>query len=502
MINHSTRSPFRNPSTLETIAYLFGISCLGTLFFLGRDGADNDIIGLCLAIFYAVLIRAFIRPVSIVRNRESYFTIEVMFLLSYFAVFYWEYQAHLLGIANIKYNTYFYNTYAGFSNKAITLSTIGLLSFTLGFRKFARRLALPRDLQGDVKRGSPIPHLEIGLLVLLLGFIALYLSAGWQSAAVGRYNDATSGGAAADGVYNIILMLAVVAVANLVYSYHRRSLRPISFLIGAVVFSWSVLILVLGDRNSFFIIAAALGCGVLTYIVKGRRLFILAIVGGSLFLYNFIEVYRARPEASIYEIAQGIFSPSSASITRDSSLSISTIDVRAALAIIRDHEDFGYGKYQIIGFGGVIPFVRGAILGKTDDFTDTSQVLTRYVVGPNASWNIGTNLIADLYLDLGVFGVILGLFAIGAFGGRIEAIAHKRPGSQIVVTFYIITIAYYSEYARYSTAFPVTSLAWAAALIFGLQALFGRNARASRSTVPRGPTAGARRGRYPERRNG
>jgi len=142
------------------------------------------------------------------------------------------------------------------------------------------------------------------------------------------------------------------------------------------------------------------------------------------------------------------------------------------LAVTPGQENYGFGKYQAVGAAGIIPFIRGALIPESVRFTDTSQVLNYYILGDNAQWSVGTNLLSDTYMDFGPLGVPVLLFFLGWFAATMQHRAAVAPNSQAERILYLMTLAFFTQYPRYAVSLPLTTLVWSAALMFGLQKLF------------------------------
>jgi hypothetical protein len=257
---------------------------------------------------------------------------------------------------------------------------------------------------------------------------------------------------------------------------------PVSLLVCLALSAyWALRVLLLGDRNSFLLIAVIATAGIFTFRVRAGRLLLLLLVVASLFLYNAVEVARDNRGTTISTLFSSLTTGSGqgASLTKDkgdSSFNITTVGLRASIFAVPDPYPYGNGKYKLIGVAGVLPFVRGLTLGSGIGFTDTSEVLTAVMLPPKPGWNVGSNMISDSYIDFGVPGVIALPFLVGSFAAFTRRRLRSGEGDYTPsVVFYLLTLALLTELPRYSIDFPVRILAWTALMFGAYRLLFMRD---------------------------
>lgn len=436
------------------------LSCLTFALYVVPVGKDAYVAWPVIGLFYVYFFRSFLSPVRIRPDIPVYTTIETLFLIFYFLLFINPYQADLLGISDVRKNTFLNFAYESGSNQALVAAAIGFVAFHLGLswaRPSQTRTALP--VQDD--EGNYYESFGSIVLALLIGLIFFYEAAGLQSADEGRYVKVTSGGAIADGIYLIITMLCIVAGSRAVALIAQR--RPIGFPIWislSIVALWSARILIHGDRNSFFLIAIAAGGGLFTFVRRTSWITLAMCILVSLVLYNAVEAIRMSQDRSFSSLLERMFEEkSNRDANSSSSFTITTTTLRATFDITPEREDYGYGKYKLIGFAGIIPLVRGSILGDAK-LTTSAEVLSNFMLGPNAGWSVGSNLITDIYMDFGTIGLPVLIFLAGLFASAVQRSAMLRPYSTRTITFYLLALGNFAEISRYSLDFPVRMLAW------------------------------------------
>lgn len=469
-----------SPLVFNQILIICGL-CIA--FFLVGEGASPWVLWPCSLIFYSILIRAFLTPVKIVKGRPTFISLRLLFYIFFFLLFYMPYQLYLLGVSGINESIFLNRTYFEYSNMAIIASTIGILAFDIGVT-FGLN-GKPMRFSGLQMSYKSLPSFIVSIQIF---FISIYLAAGFRTSGEGRYTGTTSGGVIAEGINLIILLTCMITTASLVMSVSTRAkLRMPSVLGGAVSLFWAMRILSYGDRNSFLLISIVCFGGLFTYVYRATRTHLILFLIGALTLYQTIEVARMSETMSFKAALTLAFSGNSSPTVSDSSFNITTITSRAAFAVVPEKVDYGYGTYKIFGLLGVIPLIRGFIFGNSLEFEATSKVLNYEMLPPSASWGVGSNIISDFYIDLGVLGIVLGMFLCGLFAGKVQLSAATFPTSTKVASIYLISIALFSELPRYTADFPIRPIVWAFLLFQLFQLIAGAKSQ-NASPPSKGPS--------------
>ncbi|WP_262483404.1 O-antigen polymerase [Chryseobacterium piperi] len=111
-------------------------------------------------------------------------------------------------------------------------------------------------------------------------------------------------------------------------------------------------------------------------------------------------------------------------------------------------------------------FITTNLYGVKPQELSTGSILTNDV---NATWGLGTNLIADIYMQFGFLGVIILMFLLGYVVSKLE-LNRKR---KLFVTICYIFISSFSIYMARSSLFDtVRYITWAAIIYYLLFYLF------------------------------
>lgn len=467
---------------------------LFTVYLVIPPGADPHVIWACLLLQYVLLAAALIRPVTVRPGVTCYVTTEFLFLFLAYLVFFYPYQLHVLGIYDVSRSAFFRSSFAEQSNGAILLSTMAVF----GFRAGLRVLRMPQSSHGPkearVGRFDRIPAQSLILPIFALQFVLIsaYLAFGWRGAGESRYTgwDAATMVASplVEGVYWAIIVLCMVSMALWVLpnSHTGTATSAILAVSGLISGCWALRLLINGDRNAFLLIALVGVAGVLTFRIRLGRWALGLLVVGAVAMYNAAEAVRAGRVGSWGDLVAGMLGrTASATYNGDTSFNISTVSVRAVLAGVPELIDYGYGFYKLIGVGGIIPFIRGMMVPGDVTYTQSSQVVSELLLGSRPRWGVGSNVIVDVYADLGALAVPLLLFMLGLFVAYVQRGVMRLPESPWRAVLYLVTLALIAETPRYSLDFAVRPLAWVVGLFFVVSLLpTGRRASANETTAP------------------
>jgi hypothetical protein len=462
-----------------------GLAAFIALFFLVPDGATPWVLVANLATFYALFIRAITGPDRLLPRLPSYLTVEVLFFAYSYLIFYYPYQLFVLGATDLRVSRYVSNSFVDGSNKAITLTTIGMLAFTIGHRILGRadRLGaddadLKRPDRGEDGRRSRFRPLAIASSALLLMLVAIYLLAGWRSAGEGRYTGTTTNALGIEGMSTAVLVLCMMVAALWVYARANALDTPPILMIGLLVtVGWAVRLLVLGDRNSFLLIALVLVGGYFTFVRRASLIVIAGSFGVWILLYYAIEVLRTIPNwYRTGNFVQALeYSQYQQGSSGENSFNVTTITLRATVEVIPDGHDFMYGVLKIIQASSAIPFSGKLYLPYLEpEYANSAEMLTEILLGRRATWGTGTNVISDSYVDFGVLGVVAIMFALGLSAKAIRNYVARDPYDPHRVVMYLLALALFAELPRYAIEVPIRFLAWAFILSMIVKATAGR----------------------------
>jgi hypothetical protein len=117
-----------------------------------------------------------------------------------------------------------------------------------------------------------------------------------------------------------------------------------------------------------------------------------------------------------------------------------------AVMVTPEPSSYYYGWVQLGRFTGVVPMLSGVFrtlpirVHNTPLGASSSSIFTYHVLGPNSQIGVGSSIVADLYIDFGVFGSFAGMFLFGCFIAWVEVRATNSIGLFRVVFYLLVVI--------------------------------------------------------------
>ena len=441
------------------------------LFFSVSLGANKLLIWSCLIIFYFNFLACIRKPIQIVSGIKTYIKIDVFFMLFFYIIYYYPYQLYVLGLKNLNQTKFLDATYPEYTNKAIIMSTVGLLAFQLGYQYYQSNVS-NIIIHGVSKKYQKVLSGTILFFIILI--LIIFAKTGMSTLFAGAYVGSKMGSVTYDAIFGLVTYFILLGIAKSVYSYTiNKKITFNTFIISAIAIAWTIALMIIGDRNTFFLVATVAIAGVFTYIRGISRKQILMGVFGALFLYQIIEISRVSESRSLTSIVDAFHTTinESENELEIGSFDITTIGNRATYKITENGGGFFYGKFKLISLANIVPYSSRLFVKPNDQFTGSSNVLKDEMIGLTKTWGVGTNIISDCYLDYGFIGVIVIMFAFGGFGGYVKTRTQEQINSPKWMFLYIITLGYYSEIARYGFDFPIRSIVWTYLLFFFINKL-------------------------------
>ncbi len=439
------------------------------------DGFDSWVL-FFIVIQHAVIFLGLRRPTSVINGIGVVFGIDKLFYLFFYFLFCFPYVSHLLGISDIYVNRFIDTLFLDDANRSIVGSTIAIVFFYLGFDFYARkRIEIFSDKKTD--RGGVVFSLRVAFILQVILFL-VYVGTGSFYSLFGEYTGLGAEDATADGVNFLITFFSMIIAGHFIYlTYLKRGLDigVAGYVIPSVL--WMVLLLISGDRNSFLLIALVFLVGISTYLFRVRPFFWVVMLISGFVLYQFIEVYRSTGSKDITSIVGEVFSGGEGrGGVSESSFTLTTISSRASYDEHPSGEAVFFGRFKLIGFMGVVPYSRAVLVDKGFDYFTSSEYISEVVLGGGRSWSIGSNIVSDIVLDVGVLFLPAFMLAVGLFGGRVyfNARCNYQYDSSII---YMMTAALYCEYPRYSFDFPVRAIVWAFLFFWVVSKMYSRRGK-------------------------
>lgn len=427
-------------------------------------GFDSSLVtALALLVFALTAERVYSTSSSFAGSFPTPLRADVLFLGFYCVVFLVPYWQATDDFTVLSENKFIRDLFLEWSNQAVFLATVCAVAFWLGARaedRTSREWGLILRLQHGVDKETLVSHCLHAFSAGLLIAIILLVLTGSYSVMLGDYTGLGAGDATSDGIYFLVTQFSMCCAAFTVVAL-RRGLRPgLLWPTQAVVFMWALALLASGDRNNFLLIAMVYLVGLCSFLLRVRLPVLIGVACAGWLVYQAVEVTRASGARSIGEFLTAL---SSVEIQdekfSESSVSLTTATVRAAIDIDPNASPQYYGWFKLVGFLGIVPYARRLLPVPVDGHYTSAQVITEKILGQNPTWSLGSNLVSDVVLDFGVYGAIFVFYLLGRFSTSLVG-ATRVSDSPVSEALYLIVCALFFQMPRYSLDFPVRNIAW------------------------------------------
>ena len=429
------------------------------LFKWAGEGFSKNIALLNLSFTYYTLVAILMLPVGkpiIYRI----FSLNFLFVLGTYATLLLPYQLFLFSKINLSESRFLrLKTFENQSNRAIIIATLCIAVFQFAYQNNSKKK--PIKLVSVNVSSSRFLSLEKFIALALLILLLIYLKLDIKSLSETRYLSASSSSLISEGIYFILAFFSMINFCLLFVSkFYQNSVSLILKLGCLISFFWEFRVLLVGDRNTFFLILLLQFVGYIYFYKRISIFLLLVLLISSFYLYLAVENNRMSPTKSILGniLPQNAFKGISIS-SWETSLNITAISLRATLDLVPAKLDYSFGLFKLIGVLGIFPFSRGFVLPKNLEATDTSQLISQNVIGTRSLWQIGTSLIGDCYIDFGVLGVLGFGYLIGYYAKKIQTNFELDP-TPLNISLFLFSSTIAIQYSRYTFDFPIRFIVW------------------------------------------
>lgn len=369
-------------------------------------------------------------------SKFPWINISSLFIFGYFIVFF---QVTILDIFGyVIPDRYFDFIWADESiiNISIYLSTLGLVSYFVGFFNKGKNKNIISK-----KTNSATYLLTIGSYIF---YILFFLTSG--SYMYGEYN---SGDASSLNVYFFKFFEVMLSASIIVKLSHITSIKKsnisifeyINFFGKPIILLtfWHVLFsLFVGDRGpviSFVLLLFGI------YFIRWNKtniikiILIIFIASSIMSIIGDIRLNRYSGESYSNRVIMAFQNLSSAEertrpydakvpFSQTAELAMSARTFNHVLYNIPKNYDYMYGLIQLKYIYSIIPGFSGVmtklLYGDDYKYFDSANFTTYLIQGQFPLYGDGTSILSDFYIDFGIFGIIIGMYLFGLFTKRNE----------------------------------------------------------------------------------
>jgi oligosaccharide repeat unit polymerase len=335
------------------------------------------------------------------KRKKNYFDFDTLCIITYFFVFFcYPVFIHPFDIG--QFYIYYLPFNHGIINKSTLLALVGIESFFIGSMLLEKKTIIIKEISVD----KNIFPLFAGIL-----FISISIMKEIIFPSANRYaGEGSADPSKAGGVWGYFgLLSGIIITCAICFQFRYNIISNKKWYKTDIVF-WVLFIIyiLLSTRHGGRANILRYGLIIISFIslIRGGfkfRTFILVALLGMLFL-NLMLIFRSRGSYS--------FSFNIMNIALD--LIINNRNTFLAVDYVNSN-----GLMFVPFLGALlasIPFLSSLVFNvlKIDSIYTTSAIFLSYLTfGQNMDYGVGTNIIASLYLSLGLFGVIIGMFSLG-----------------------------------------------------------------------------------------
>lgn len=408
--------------------------------------------------------------IHIVFNMEkNWLRIDTVFLLSFFIVnFQWPLMYALTDLVPTRrYQAYSIEQFGTF---AASLSAVSIICWIIGYALWPKKESLKRvDEVGGSSKISAAFFVAIVLFIFFAGE-SFFNRSVYQN----RNFDLTQVVSGVAGyLYPLVQIISVLSLSYLFYNRYisvpnipgkRKSFDIYDISLIGLIALYCAVFLVAGDRGQVALVLLAAGLAFSSKVrpIKASEFILLAAVG--FFIFSIIAVWRGGNSDSATPFIEDY---GYLGISTNLAQSIVTLTQSVS---ITDAQGFFWGKLWLSQILGIVPLAQGAFLSVTDVSLyeiSSSNYITMFTLGENASTGLGTSFVADIYLNFGLIGVV---FISAIYGSICSIMANWIRGNDGFYRYFVaITFGCLILYApRSSVLFSLKPIVWGIALVFFL----------------------------------
>jgi len=450
-------------SSFITSLFLFIVSIL--LYIFAPHVYSHQYCIILLIVFFLISFQI----ISQTTINNNYFNFHVLFLISFFfvnfvyPVFLYPISVEYFHVFKLKFNQ-------DIITKATALALVGSSSYNLGVLLNVRKKVIKIEtLNFNIKTIQFF--LSVLLVILFFGLVAF----GGTSFLQGNFKSSSNIPAGLTIFFQIVLYLSILFAFSLVSS--QKKIRYVIFkynkLVLLIYFLFSLLFIFAGDRGPFIQVTLVFLVSLTLFIkpIKFKSFIIMALSG--MLVLTFIGYARTQhsTDDSVVSFKKGFQYMKLNSIF---DIAMDLIVTNRNLYVGYEYANIyglNYGKYmsyQIFAPIPMLPSIYTKLVFNTipDDLT-SGRIITNY---SKANYGLGTNLIIDLYMAFGIYGIIFFMFMLGYIVTKFQRKANFSNNFNYIIS-YIIMVSFAIYLPRSYITDPLRPIIWALLLFYLLKKL-------------------------------
>lgn len=289
--------------------------------------------------------------------------------------------------------------------KSTSLALVGYSFYILGATNY-KKVNLLSNL--NLKNNNTLGG---GYIVLTLMFYLMYVFFGGLELLTGVYKgEADIEEVSLSSYTYVIFEILILTLTWLFFLLNNRALKIASMIL---IFSVIVGMLLTGSRNLSVAILLIIFCGITRYIVKVPKIIVLILIFIGASIMYFIQLLRSFGGRGDADLAINAFNESSSFFDPFLDLIINNRNLYVLVDFV-DNFNYVYFYNILTSLFGFLPSTQIIIsLFNIPSYFFSGKFTTFLEFGSNSTFGLGTNMVGEAYLSLGLVGVVLVFFLIG-----------------------------------------------------------------------------------------
>ena len=472
---------------MRVIIYIFFLIILIIQYLYVQIKPDFELITSCLIL---VLFLTF----SFFKIKDRLFKRQ-FFKHSYFIVFgylivHFQYYIDLILDNSDLSNKYIWVNF-NVLNKTIIISTIGITCFFIGY------LSFKKNKKNDKQRVKENIQNTTYLKILALMFLILYFYWANPLYFFGNNGILELGNAAS----YIIVLFEVCTLAILMQNVRNlknkgqlnltfiKYLRSHGILMNSLIGVYLLSVMLSGDRGPILVFTLAIVANYF-YLTGNKLNFMkasLLILLGAIILTTLGNIRAISGNESFYEKTLAVFKSNTENRFKENSffpptqnLATSIRSLHHAIDYVPNYHDYLYGRFQFQQITSTVPYFSNLNLlifsNNHWKYNGSENFISWKNQGEFPYSGDGTTVVADFYLDFGVFGVILGMFLIGYLTRYSELLMYQDSNcSYFQHAFFLVLLCFSFYLSRSSAMILLKTILWTYFFLILNKKVFNRN---------------------------
>lgn len=379
-----------------------------------------------------------------------------------------------------------------YTAKASSVSLAGYGAFLFGY--FIQKPKLPPLLINKLvatMRLGPLNSATYLITFVAIGTLGVIFVIDPEFYLAGSYGS-NQGEAIASGLSHFLLLFKAFYASSIVLDIYRlrlehNRLNPFEFvfasnkLVLALVSVFLLLSFYVGDRGPIIQTLALYGAAYSIFFLRIRLYQFLTIaLVGALFM-GFISKFRTREDglSLALRMEEGKYEFQDSKwydIPGELGSNVRVLHVALPMA---DQTGYFWGLFKLNNIVSAVPFASRLVskaLGPYMSGLSSSHYLTAVIIGPYSRIGVGTTIIADIYLDFGLFGCVI---LMGLLGGGFAWIENRGFYTKSLYshTLFMMCAGFAFYWPRSSYITNIKEITWTLLLIFVIHRVLTSNLR-------------------------